>query len=230
MFFPIGDTNIKHGYKPFVAYALIAVNILVYVMEFLMPPPLQQQYIYHYGAIPVEILQSKDMYTLFTNMFLHGSWTHLIGNMMFLWVFGDNIEATVGYIKFFIFYVLGGVVATLTHIFFNVGSVAPTIGASGAIAACLGAYLVMFPTSKIKVFVLFLLSSFNVPAILFLGFWIIQQFTNGVGAIQSRSLTDNVAYWAHIGGFVYGILAGFLFRKEAVRLTQLDARNTSSAS
>lgn len=214
MFFPIGDTNIKKGTKPFIAYALIAINVIVYIMEFLMPLPQQQAFVFAYGCIPNEILHGQDMFTLFTNMFLHGSWMHLIGNMAFLWIFADNIEATVGYFKFILFYLSGGVVATLTHVFLNIGSPIPSIGASGAIAACLGAYLIMFPTSKVKVFVMFLFSSFNVPSILFLGVWFAMQFSS----LWANVAGDNVAYWAHIGGFIFGVICGFLFKNKAIQV------------
>jgi membrane associated rhomboid family serine protease len=216
MFFPIGDTNIKNGTKPFFAYAFIAINIGLFFRQVSMPVALHQNYVLDYGCIPSEIMNAQDLFTLFTNMFLHGGWSHLIGNMLFLWIFGDNIEATIGYFKFILFYLIGGVVASLTHVYFNMGSVVPSIGASGAISACLGAYLVMFPTSKIKVFVLFLFTSFRVPAILFLGIWIAQQFMNGYGNLGKTIGTDNVAYWAHIGGFVYGVFCGLLFRSKAV--------------
>jgi membrane associated rhomboid family serine protease len=156
---------------------------------------------------------------LLTNIFLHGGWFHLLGNMLFLWVFADNIEATLGYSKFILFYLAGGILASLTHIVLNPMSEIPCVGASGAIAACLGAYLVMFPSSKIKVLFIFILTSFRVPAIFFLGFWIIQQFTAGIGAIQaSTAQTDGVAYWAHIGGFVFGVVVGLMYRSKAKEL------------
>jgi membrane associated rhomboid family serine protease len=222
MFFPIGDTNIKNGTKPFFAYALIAINIWLFVKQIYMPAAEQQSYVLMYGCIPYEIMHAQDLGTLFTNMFLHGGWSHLIGNMLFLWIFGDNIEATIGYFKFILFYLIGGVVASLTHVYFNMGSVVPSIGASGAISACLGAYLVMFPTSKVKVFVLFLLSSVRVPAILFLGIWIAQQFLSGYGNLGKTIVGDNVAYWAHIGGFVYGVFAGLLFKSKAVAILKKE--------
>jgi membrane associated rhomboid family serine protease len=222
MFFPIGDTNIKNGTKPFFAYFFIAINIAMFVWQFLMPATQQQNFVLAYGCIPSEIMHAQDLFTLFTNMFLHGGWAHLIGNMLFLWIFGDNIESTIGYFKFILFYIIGGVVASLTHVFFNLGSPVPSIGASGAISACLGAYLVMFPTSKIKVFILFLFTSINVPAILFLGIWIAQQFMSGYGNLGKTIGTDNVAYWAHIGGFVYGVFCGFLFRSKAVAILKKE--------
>lgn len=155
-------------------------------------------------------MYSENLYTLFTNIFLHAGWMHLIGNMVFLWVFGDNVEIVIGRFKFLIFYILGGVLASYMHCLFNQYSDIPCIGASGAIAACLGAYLVMFPKSKIKIFFILFFTSFRISAVLFLGIWILQQFMNGLG--QFYTYTDNVAYWAHIGGFVYGTVIGIIVR------------------
>ncbi|HPI55540.1 MAG TPA: rhomboid family intramembrane serine protease [Chitinophagaceae bacterium] len=219
MFFPIGDVNLKKGTKPIMSYLFIALNVAVFLFQFSMPPAQQNLFILHYGSIPLEILHGQDLFTLITSIFLHGGWMHLIGNMMFLWVFADNIEATVGYLKFVAFYIGGGVVASLTHAMLSYDSTVPCVGASGAIAACLGAYLVMFPTSKIKLFVVFIFSSINVPAILFLGIWIAQQFLSGMGTLgATTSDTSGVAYWAHIGGFVFGVLGGFMFRSRAIEL------------
>ena len=138
---------------------------------------------------------------------------HLIGNMLFLWVFADNIEAIVGTFNFIIFYLLGGIVGALIHIALNSGSEMPMVGASGAISAVMGAYLVMFPSSRIKVLILILFTSVYIPAIFFLGFWIIQQMFAGIGSLQPVGEESSVAWWAHIGGFVFGMLAGFLARK-----------------
>lgn len=221
MFFPIGDVNLKKGTKPLVAYLFIACNVAVFLFQFSLIPAQQNAFVLHYGSIPQEILHGQDLFTLVTSQFLHGGWGHLIGNMMFLWVFADNIEATVGYLKFIVFYIGGGIVASLTHSILSYDSMIPCVGASGAIAACLGAYLVMFPTSKIKLFVVFIFSSINVPAILFLGIWILQQFMSGMGTLgATTSDTSGVAYWAHIGGFVFGVLGGFMFRGKAVELQQ----------
>jgi membrane associated rhomboid family serine protease len=216
MFFPIGDTNIEKGSKPFITYILIAINVVVFIYQFLMPAQTQEAFVYQYGSIPIEITHGQDLFTLFTCMFLHGGWMHLIGNMVFLWVFADNIEATIGPAKFLIFYLAGGIIASLTHSILSAGSQMPCVGASGAIAACLGAYLVMFPHSRIKVLFLLFFTTFTVPAIYFLGFWIIQQFMSGFGSLGAATTdTSGVAYWAHIGGFVFGVFFGFLFRGKA---------------
>lgn len=221
MFIPIGDVNLKRGTKPFLSYLLIAVNILVFIYQFSLGPAAGQQFVIQYGSIPAEINHGQDVYTLFTCMFLHGSWMHLIGNMMFLWVFADNIEGTLGYTRFILFYLVGGIVASLTQSILAGNSNVPCVGASGAIAACLGAYLVMYPHSKIRMFFLAFLTTFEISAVYFLGFWILQQLMNGVGSLGAKASFDGgVAYWAHIGGFVYGVLVGFMNRKKA--LTLLD--------
>jgi membrane associated rhomboid family serine protease len=219
MFFPIGDVQVQRGYKPMFSYLLIAINVLIFLYQFFMPLDQQEAFVLKYGSIPNEILNGQDYFTILTSMFLHGGWMHLIGNMLFLWVFADNIEATIGYPKFLLFYFLGGVAATLTHAILSPESNIPCVGASGAISAVLGAYIVMFPKSHVKVLFVIMLSTFSVPAIYFLGIWIVQQLIAGVGSLTVKTMdTTGVAYWAHIGGFVFGVLAGFLFKKKAAKL------------
>jgi membrane associated rhomboid family serine protease len=214
MFFPIGDEQVKGGHKPFVAYLLIGINILVFLFQVTMPPGLQQGFVVEYGVIPKEIISGQDYFTLITNMFLHGGWMHLIGNMLFLWVFADNIEAVIGKIPFTLFYIGGGLAASAAHILFNLNSTLPAVGASGAISAVLGAYIVMFPSSKVRVFILIFFRSVYMPAFYFLGIWGVQQFINGfISIVPSSAYTSGVAWWAHIGGFVFGIAAGFLIRR-----------------
>lgn len=211
MFFPIGDTQVQGGYKPILTYTFLGLNILIFLYEFSLGSGINQ-FLTTYGSIPSEITAGEDYYTLLTSMFLHGGWMHLIGNMLFLWVFGDNIEATIGSFKYFFFYLFGGLAASGAHIMFNLGSNIPSVGASGAIAAILGAYLVMFPKSQIKIYVLILFRNFKIPAIAFLGLWFGQQLISGFGEICKTADTAGVAWWAHIGGFVFGIAMGFLFK------------------
>ena len=207
MFFPIGDDQVKGGHFPALSYAFIALNIAVFLYQLQFPDALVGEF----GSVPAETVRGENLLTLFTSMFLHGGWAHLIGNMIFLWVFADNIEATIGSTRFLIFYLLGGLAAHAAHIYFNWYSTVPTIGASGAIAAVMGAYLVMFPTSRIKVWFFFLI--FRMPAIFFLGFWIAMQWMNGTAALEvNTAQTGGTAWWAHIGGFAFGVLAGFYFR------------------
>ena len=230
MLFPYGDDQVKGGHFPLFSYGFIALNIVIFVFQL----QFSDQLVCEFGAIPGEILSGQDLHTLISSMFLHGGWWHLIGNMLFLWVFADNIEATVGNFRFLFFYLLGGLIAVATHIYFNsseslyccspcgggipcmgdlpaCAGLTPMVGASGAISAVMGAYLVMFPSSRVKVF--FFIFPFRLPAFLFLGFWIYQQWAAGMEALRVvTSQTQSVAWWAHIGGFVFGVLAGFYFR------------------
>ncbi|MEM8528715.1 MAG: rhomboid family intramembrane serine protease [Bacteroidota bacterium] len=217
MIFPIGDDQVKGGNTPIFSYTFIALNIAVFVYEVMLMGGDENafnDFLMTYGAIPNKILAGQDLPTLFTSMFLHGGWMHIIGNMLFLWVFADNIEAVVGNTRFLIFYILGGLAAHAAHIWFNMESGIPTVGASGAISAVMGAYLVMFPKSKIKLFFFFL--TFRVTAIIFLGFWIFQQVNAGVAGLSQLGEEAGVAWWAHIGGFVFGVLAGFYFRSRGL--------------
>lgn len=234
MIFPIGDQNVKGGHYPVITYAFLALNIIIFLIQISTPGNL----ICSYGSIPANIAQGNDMFTLISSMFLHGGWMHLIGNMLFLWVFADNIEAVIGNLMFFMFYVGGGIIAAFAHIFLSIGEATtlidccticanaipstcanlqpcagsiPTVGASGAISAVLGAYFIMFPGSKIKV--LFFIRTFTVSALLFLGFWIAQQLFSGFTALGAGGTSSGVAWWAHIGGFVFGVLMGFLFKR-----------------
>lgn len=214
MIFPIGDEQIQGGYKPIFSYSFIGLNIALFFYELFINYTGQLDiFIENYGAIPIEIKSGQDLHTLFTNMFLHGGWMHLIGNMLFLWIFADNIEATIGNFRFLLFYIAGGIIASLVHVAFNLDSVVPSIGASGAISAVLGAYLVMFPKSRVKILVIYIFSSFYVSAFIFLGFWIVFQLFNGFSSIGQNINSGGVAYWAHIGGFAFGMLYGFWARK-----------------
>lgn len=196
----------KGGYFPLFSYGFIVLNIAVFVLQLSSPGMLVGEY----AAVPAEIQRGENWPTLLTSMFLHGSFGHLLGNMLFLWVFADNIEATVGNFRFLIFYLLGGMAAHVGHIYFNMGSIVPTVGASGAISAVMGAYLVMFPASRIKLWFFFFI--FRVPAFIFLGIWIYMQWSSGWTSIQEGGSSGGVAWWAHIGGFVFGAAAGLYFR------------------
>ena len=215
MIFPIGDDNIEGGHKPLIAYSFIVLNALIFFYELSLGPAFEQ-FLYHYGVIPNEITNGEDYFTLISSMFLHGGWMHLIGNMLFLWIFADNIEAIVGSIIFIIFYFLGGLFASFVHILTDPNSIIPTVGASGAISAVMGAYLVMFPKSRIKVLFILFFSRFTLPAITFLGIWFAQQLISGVGSIgpANAEAQGGVAWWAHIGGFVYGLATGWFFKRQ----------------
>ena len=217
MFFPVGDDQVVGGHKPLFSYSFLAVNILVFLYQLTLPLESCQAFMNHFGGIPAEIVAGEDLYTLFTNMFLHAGFLHIIGNMLFLWVFADNIEATIGNINFIIFYLLGGLAASLVHIYLNPSSPIPTVGASGAIAAVLGAYIVLFPKNNIRIrFLIF--KPFNMTAILFLGIWFVQNLFSGIGTLGPESAqSGGVAWWAHIGGFVFGVLIGFLAKYTYMR-------------
>lgn len=145
MFFPIGDDQVKGGHFPFFSYAFIGLNIIFFLLQLSSGSGLME-----FAVVPAEILSGNNFYTLITSLFLHGDWMHLLWNMLFLWIFADNIEATIGNFRFLVFYLLGGIAASFAHIFFNAQSMTPMIGASGAISAALGAYLALFPDSRIK--------------------------------------------------------------------------------
>jgi membrane associated rhomboid family serine protease len=218
---PIDDQEVRGAGPGWVNWALIIINVLVFVLMITLSQDEQQAFIGRYGVIPAEILAGQNLLALLTSMFLHGGWLHLIGNMLYLWVFGDNIEAIFGHIGYLVFYLLGGLAGSAAHIALNPESTVPSVGASGAISAVLGAYLVMFPGSKIKalVFAGRYMRMTYVSALLFIGFWILLQFFNGFASLGvNTAQTGGVAYFAHIGGFVLGLLGGFLFRGPRARL------------
>jgi len=210
MIFPIGDDKLTGIHKPIVSYTLIALNVLFFIAQSLAP----NQLIPELAAVPSEILAGEKLHTLFTSMFMHGGFMHILGNMLFLWIFGDNIESVIGSIKFALFYIAGGLFATFAHILLDPSSYTPMVGASGAIAAVMGAYIIMFPKSQIKLLFLLNMSTFKIGAVYFLGFWIAQQVLSGIGALGMLGQNQGgVAYWAHIGGFIAGVGIGFLFKK-----------------
>ncbi len=216
MIFPIGDDQVKGGFRPIFAYVFIVLNLLIFLFQLMIPTDQLESFLMQYGSIPNQISHGHAFYTIFTSMFLHGGWMHLIGNMLFLWVFADNIEAVIGNFNFILFYLLGGLAAAIAHIMSGPNSLVPAVGASGAISAILGAYLVMFPSSKIKVLVIYFFRSFYMPAVLFLGIWIFQQLISGffaLGSAASQAQTSGVAWWAHIGGFAFGMVAGYVARR-----------------
>jgi membrane associated rhomboid family serine protease len=162
-------------------------------------------------VVPRRLIQNPggDFITVFTSMFMHGGWLHLGGNMLYLWIFGDNVEDRFGHAKFTVFYLLCGIAATLAQVAFSAGSNVPNLGASGAIAGVLGAYLVLFPRGSVRV--LMGRGVVPMPALIVIGLWIVLQFISGIGSITQSAETGGVAYMAHIGGFVAGLVLTFLF-------------------
>ncbi len=202
--FPIRDTQPSYS-KPAVTTVIIAVNILIFLYEASLDPYTQNAFIEHYGLVPVNF----HVWAIFTSMFLHGGWLHVLGNMWFLWIFGDNIEDILGHEKFLVFYLLCGVAAAVAQVFFNVDSRLPMVGASGAIAGVMGAYMVKFPQSRIVtlVFLLIFITIIDVPAWLMLIYWFAVQFFSGVGSIGDSTVSQGgTAFFAHIGGFLTGIV------------------------
>ena len=205
--FPIGDDDSARRTVPVVTYALIALNVLFFFVEMSGG----EAFIGTWAFVPRRFLANPagDFPTLFTSMFMHAGWLHLGGNMLYLWIFGDNVEDRFGHVKFIIFYVLCGLAATFAQLMFSVGSDVPNLGASGAIAGVLGAYILLFPRGQVRV----LQGSqvIPVPALIVIGMWIVLQFFSGIGSIASAG-QGGVAYMAHIGGFVAGLVLTFLFR------------------
>lgn len=206
--FPIGDDN--HGAKgvPFVTIGLVIANVLVYLYQASLSLPDLREFIFTYGVIPAEIDQGKDLYTLFTSMFVHGGYAHIFGNMLFLWIFGDNIEQRFGHVLFLLFYLGTGLAASGAHILTDPQSTVPSVGASGAISGVMGAYVLLYPLNRVWVMIWFWGLTY-VPAVIFLGIWFLTQFINGVMALNVPTAQNSgVAFWAHIGGFVAGLVVG----------------------
>lgn len=202
--FPLRDTQPSYS-SPIVTILLIVVNVLVFLFEASLDPYSLNHFIAVYGMIPARF-ETED---LLTSMFLHGGWMHLLGNMWFLWIFGDNIEDAMGHFKYLVFYLACGVAAGLVHLFFNLDSRVPTVGASGAIAGVMGAYLVKFPHSRIHTlaFIFLFVTTFDVPAVLMLAYWFLIQVFSGIGSIGYSHLSQGgVAWFAHVGGFVAGMV------------------------
>lgn len=205
---PLRDTQPSYS-RPVVTILIIVINVLVFLFEVSLDPYSRNEFIAYYGLVP-----DRFQYTdLLTSMFLHGGWLHVIGNMWFLWIYGDNVEDVLGHGKFALFYLLCGIAAGLTHLLFNPFSRMPTVGASGAIAGVMGAYLVKFPHARIvtlvPIFIFF--TTLDLPAYFLLIYWFVIQFFSGVGSIgYSNSSQGGVAWFAHVGGFVAGIALVYL--------------------
>lgn len=234
---PVGDDSHPRGGIPLVNLAFIAINLAVF---FLLQLP-DEAFTMAYSAIPHEITTGEDLIgpvpiqlpdgsvetlphsagpspiqlTLLTSMFMHGGFAHLFGNLLFLYVFGDNVEHAFGPFVYTVFYLVTGVVASLAHVMFNAGSIIPSLGASGAISGVLAGYLVLFPSNRVRVlvFLRFIPFTYTVPAVVMIGLWALFQFVAGFGELGvATEQTSGVAYMAHIGGFVAGIVLAFLLK------------------
>jgi membrane associated rhomboid family serine protease len=217
---PIGDDQVTGGPPPLLNYALIALNVLAFLLELSQPSERAlQSFIMAWGVVPREYSTGHDIAphiplpfwsTLITSMFLHGGWMHLGGNMLYLWIFGDNLNKLMGHVRYFLFYMVCGLAAGLAHIAFNSGSNVPSVGASGAISGVLGGYLLLFPRNRVRVMTRGGIMA--VPAFVMLGLWILIQFVSQIGAMaQTEETGGGVAYMAHIGGFVAGLVLVKLF-------------------
>ena len=211
MFFPYKDDN-PRILIPYVTYGLIGLNLFVFIFQFSMginDPETEAIFIYTYGLIPAEF----SILNIFTSMFLHGSISHIIGNMWFLWIFGDNVESVLGHVKYALFYILCGIIAAVTQILIDPSSEVTMVVASGAIAGVLGLYMMRFPHARVHVFafIIIFFTTFRVPAIIVLGFWFFNQLTNGMGTL-GLDTTGGVAWFAHIGGFIAGIMLNQSFK------------------
>lgn len=211
---PIGDDNGSNRTVPLVSYVLIAINVLVFLVELNSG----DAFIIKWAFIPSRFTANPvgESMTLFSSMFMHAGWLHLGGNMLYLWIFGDNVEDRFGHAKFIIFYLLCGIAATFAQMAFSLGSDIPNLGASGAIAGVLGAYILMFPHRKVSVLLGRVVT--QMPALIVLGFWFVLQFFSGIGSIAQSSETGGVAYLAHIGGFVAGIVMALFLRGSSPQL------------
>jgi membrane associated rhomboid family serine protease len=206
---PLGDDDSGRRTLPVVNYALIAINVLVFVV-FELPNPNLDAFINQWGTVPAEIMAGRGLLTLLTSMFLHGGWAHLLGNMLFLWIFGDNVEDAFGHGLYLIFYLVCGLVASMAQVLLSPSSTIPGVGASGAISGVLAAYIVMFGSNRVRVLMGGILTT--VPAYVMIGLWIVLQFVNGFASIANTAETDGVAYGAHVGGFIAGLILTFLLR------------------
>lgn len=222
---PLRDRN-PSGTFPFVTVGIILINVLIFSIELSLGSQLDS-FLFQFGIVPVKVAYSGDIpgstfvntyFPFLSYMFLHGGFIHLIGNMWYLWIFGDNIEDRLGRVRFVLFYLLCGTGSALVHVYFNSQSGVPCVGASGAIAGVLGAYMVTFPKARVLVLVpLFIVWEFiELPAVVVLGFWFLIQFFSGTASISSAQ-GGGVAWWAHIGGFVLGIIFIKIFSKSRYR-------------
>jgi membrane associated rhomboid family serine protease len=217
---PLKDT-IPSRTVPFINYTIILINLLCFLYQLSLGPHLEK-FLYAWGVVPAQFFAplsighlhlSQRILPLFTSMFLHGGWLHFLGNMLYLYIFGDNVEDRLGHARYLLFYLLCGLLAAAAHLLTNHDSRLPTIGASGAIAGVMGAYFFLYPYARVVtlIFIVFFFDIVEIPAFFFLAFWFIFQFLSGTIVATQDAMSGGVAWWAHIGGFLAGILLLFVF-------------------
>ena len=220
---PIRD-DAPHYTTPWVNYFLIALNTLVFLFELALGPRHLDAFLFSFGMVPAHLTAAlragayaAALLPVLTSMFLHAGWLHIIFNMWWLWIFGDNIEDALGHFRYLIFYLLSGLGAALVHIMFNLGSQVPSVGASGAIAGVMGAYFVLFPSARVLTFIFVFFTW--LPAWLILGYWFVLQFLSGAATslTAQQGSSGGIAVWAHVGGFLTGVVMIKLFPRRAPR-------------
>jgi len=207
--FPVSDV-IPSRTTPVVTIAIIILNAIAFLFELTLSERGLEQFVQAYGVVPADF----SWLAVLSSMFLHGGWLHFLGNMLYLWIFGDNVEDRLGHLRYLVFYLFCGAIAALGQSITNPYSAVPMIGASGAIAGVMGAYFVLYPHSRVltAVFIFFYLDLVEIPAIFFLGIWFFMQLFSGVGSIGADAASGGVAFWAHVGGFIAGAGLGALVR------------------
>lgn len=213
--FPLYDT-VRSRRFPFINWMLILLNGLIFYYEITLGEDRLNRFILNWGLIPAQLTSNyaESWLTVFTSMFLHGGWLHILGNMWTLFIFGDNIEDRMGHGNYLVFYLLSGAAAAILQSVLMPASQVPMIGASGAIAGVLGAYLILYPRARIAslVPILFVFTLVEIPAVIYLGIWFVLQLFSGWSALQGAA-SGGIAWWAHIGGFVFGVITVHLFAK-----------------
>ncbi|MBX9877056.1 MAG: rhomboid family intramembrane serine protease [Candidatus Obscuribacterales bacterium] len=211
--FPVYDDN-QSSSKPIVTWVLIVINVFVFVNEVTMPEGALNSFLDVWGTVPSKLTHSPgtgEYLTLFTSMFLHGGWSHLIGNMWFLHIFGDNVEDRMGHFKYLLFYLICGIAASLAQVYSDINTTIPGIGASGAISGVLGAYLILFPGARVRTYI-GTYTSIWVPAVFFIVIWFMMQFLPALASMNlAGAKTGGIAFWAHVGGFIAGVVLVKLF-------------------
>jgi membrane associated rhomboid family serine protease len=202
---------------PFITILLIVANAVAFLFELSIPDPSMPGFLRTFAMVPADLAWP----TVFTSMFLHSGWLHFLGNMLYLWIFGDNVEERLGHFVFLVFYLVCGVAAAMAHTFMNPASLVPTLGASGAIAGVMGAYFVLYPQSRIHtlIFFGFFYRIVEMPAVVLLGIWFVMQFLSGAASVGVKTVgveTGGVAFWAHVAGFAAGIVWVLIFRNRRV--------------